>query len=144
MPSDGDYEIALQALDQVGLAALADQAVPELSGGERQLMLVARAIAQRPRILLLDEPTAHLDLHNKSRLIEIMRGLRDDGVTLLMTNHEPDVVLAVADDVLLMEQGGASVFGPLNEVFTAEALSRIYHLPIRLVQIDGRKQVLWT
>jgi len=70
--------------------------------------------------------------------------LRQQGVTLLMTNHEPEVVLALADDVLLLEPGNPPVFGPLEEVFTAEALSRIYNLPIRLVQIDGHLHVLWT
>lgn len=144
MPTVVDYEAALQALEQVGLAALADHPVPQLSGGEHQLMLLARAIVQSPRLLLLDEPTAHLDLHNKSRIIEMMRGLRSRGVTLLMTNHEPDVVLAVADDVLLMEPGGPVHFGPLEQVFTAEALSRVYHLPIRLVDVDGHLQVQWT
>lgn len=112
MPTAADYEIALSALEQVGMAALADQPAPQLSGGERQLMLAARAIAQQPR--------------------------------LLMTNHEPEVVLAVADDVLLMEAGQPPVFGPLDQVFTEAALSRIYQLPIRLVEVEGRKQVLWT
>jgi len=161
MPSAKDAEIALNCLDQVGIAALAQRPVPHLSGGERQLLLLARALAQittsRPgtgqdqqsqitnhHLLLLDEPTAHLALHNKPRLIQIMRRLRDSGVTLLMTNHEPDVVLAVADDVLLMESGIPPQFGTLDEVFTAEALSRVYGLPIRLVQVNGHKQVLWT
>ncbi|MBL1171498.1 MAG: ABC transporter ATP-binding protein [Chloroflexi bacterium] len=162
MPSDTDAEIALNCLDQVGIAALAQRPVPQLSGGERQLLLLARALAQlaptshfplstfhstplpTSHLLLLDEPTAHLDLHNKARLIQIMRRLRDSGVTLLMTNHEPDVVLAVADDVLLMESGIPPQFGALDEVFTAEALSRVYGLPIRLVQVNGHKQVLWT
>jgi ABC-type cobalamin/Fe3+-siderophores transport system ATPase subunit len=123
---------------------LADHPVPQLSGGERQLMLLARAIAQAPRLLLLDEPTAHLDLHNKSRLIQIMRRLRSRGVTMLMTSHEPDVVLAVADDVLLMEPGHPPQFGPLDEIFTAEALSRIPDLPLQLATVDGRRHVLWT
>jgi iron complex transport system ATP-binding protein len=144
MPTAIDYEVALQALEQVGLAALSNHPVPQLSGGEHQLMLLARAIVQSPRLLLLDEPTAHLDLHNKSRIIEMMRSLRSRGVTLLMTNHEPDVVLAVADDVLLMEPGSPVHFGPLEQVFTAESLSRIYHLPIRLADVDGHRQVLWT
>jgi iron complex transport system ATP-binding protein len=144
MPARADYDTALQALEQVGMAALADHLVPQLSGGEHQLMLLARAVAQRPRLLLLDEPTAHLDLHNKSRLIQLMRGLRAAGVTLLMTNHEPEVVLAVADDVLLMEPGRPPIFGPLEQVLTAEALSRVYNLPIRLVNVDGHRQVLWT
>jgi iron complex transport system ATP-binding protein len=144
MPAPADVNAALQALEQVGLSSLAEQPVPQLSSGERQLMLLARALAQNPRLLLLDEPTAHLDLHNKSRLIGILRSLRQQGVTLLMTNHEPEVVLALADDVLLLEPGNPPVFGPLAEVFTAEALSRIYNLPIRLVQVDGHLQVLWT
>ncbi len=162
MPSAADTEIAMNSLEQVGIESLAHRPVPQLSGGERQLMLLARALAQltppshsplstfhsnplpTSHLLLLDEPTAHLDLHNKFRIIEIMRRLRDSGVTLLMTNHEPDVVLAVADDVLLMELGIPPQFGTLDDVFTAEALSRVYGLPIRLVQVNGHKQVLWT
>ena len=160
MPTAADTQIALHALEQVGISALAERPMPQLSGGEHQLMLLARALTQlhpsRPNgvlrkgtggegfLLLLDEPTSHLDLHNKARLIEILRALRKTGVTLLMTNHEPEVVLALADEVLLMESGIAPQFGALDEVFTAEALSRIYRLPIRLVQIDGHKQVLWT
>ncbi len=143
-PSPDDQEIVWQALEKVGLTALAAQPVPQLSSGERQLMLLARAIVQTPRLLLLDEPTAHLDLHNKARLLDLLRQLRADGVTLLMTNHEPDVVLALADDVLLMETGQPPQAGPLGQLFTAEHLSRIYRLPVRLVEIDGRKQVLWT
>lgn len=153
MPSAADAEIARSALEQVGLESLAQRPVPHLSGGERQLMLLARALAQlsapnltpdTSHLLLLDEPTAHLDLHNKARLIAILRRLRDTGVTILMTNHEPDVVLALADDVLLMETGIPPQFGALDEVFTAEALSRVYGIPIRLVQVNGHKQVIWT
>ncbi len=155
MPSASDIEMAQQALAQVGIAPLAGRPVPQLSGGERQLMLLARALTQisptngeapdnAPRLLLLDEPTAHLDLHNKARLIAIMRRLRDAGVTLLMTNHEPDVALAVADDVLLMAAGATPQFGAAEQVITADALSRLYQLPIRLIEVDGRKRVLWT
>ncbi|MBE2198695.1 MAG: ABC transporter ATP-binding protein [Anaerolinea sp.] len=154
MPTAADTEIACRALAQVGILALAKRPVPQLSGGERQLMLLARALTQitpaagmaddaAGRLLLLDEPTAHLDLHNKARLIAIMRRLRDAGVTLLMTNHEPDVALAVADDVLLMETAVSPQFGTVEQVFTAEALSRVYQLPIRLVEVDGRKRVFW-
>jgi len=161
MPSAADTEIALNALEQVGIAALAQRPVPQLSGGERQLMLLARALTQlaptshfplptspssllTSHLLLLDEPTSHLDLRNKARLIEILRRLRDSGVTILMTNHEPDVVLALADDVLLMEPGASPQFGPVDETLTAEALSRVYEHPIRLVQVNGHKHVLWT
>jgi len=155
MPTAADVEIARQALEQVGIAALANRPLPQLSSGEHQLMLMARALAQiaspalpsedaSARLLLLDEPTAHLDLGNKARLIAIMRGLRELGVTLLMTSHEPEVALALADDVLLVERGAPPQFGTAAEVFTAEALSRLYQLPIRLVDVDGRKRVFWT
>ncbi len=144
VPGEEDEQAAWRALVRVGLESLAEQPVPQLSGGERQLMLLARALAQSPRLLLLDEPTAHLDLHNKSRLIGLLRALRTRGDTLLMTNHEPDVVLALADDVLLLAPDGSARFGPLDEIFTAEALSQIYRIPVRLVQVDGRPQVLWT
>jgi iron complex transport system ATP-binding protein len=126
------------------MAEISDQPVPQLSGGERQLMLLARAIAQNPHLLLLDEPTAHLDLRNKVRLIRLLDDLRAQGTTLLMTNNEPEVVLALADDVLLIKPDGEVSFGPLEEVFTAETLSSVYQIPIRLVDVDGHRQVLWT
>ena len=144
MPGEVDFQAALTALQQVGLESLADQPVPRLSSGEHQLLLLARAIVQDAPLLLLDEPTAHLDLHNKARLIGMLRQLRARGTSLLMTNHEPEVVLALADDVLLMEAGRPAQFGPLEQVFTAESLSRLYRMPIRLVEVDGRRQVLWT
>jgi iron complex transport system ATP-binding protein len=143
MPAETDHAAALQALEQVGMRSLADHPVPQLSGGEHQLMLLARAIAQETPLLLLDEPTAHLDLHNKARLVEMLRGQRARGISLLMSSHEPEVVLALADDILLMEPDGRAQFGPLEQIFTAEALSRIYNLPIRLVDVDGHRQVLW-
>lgn len=144
LPKLRDYEIAMESLELVGLAGLAERPVPQLSGGERQLMLVARALTQQPRLLILDEPTAHLDLHNKHRLIEILHRLRAQGVTLLMTNHEPDVVLAAADDVVVMEAGQPPLFGSLEQAFTSEHLSRIYRLPVRILEADGRRVVAWT
>lgn len=154
MPSAADARISMRVLEQVGIASLATRPVPQLSGGERQLMLLARALIQitpsdgQPlgdsRLLLLDEPTAHLDLSNKARIIHILRELRNQGVTILMTVHEPEVALALADDVMMVEQNVPPRFGELEQVFTAEALSRLYQIPIRLVRVDGHLQVLWT
>lgn len=144
IPSQVDYQAAWNALEQVGMEELADHPVPQLSGGERQLMLLARAVTQSPRLLLLDEPASHLDLSNKARLIRLLRDLRARGTTILITSHEPDIVLALADDILLVETDGSIQSGPLKEVFTAETLSRIYQIPIRLVTVDGHQQVLWT
>jgi len=143
MPAEKDYVVAFEALEKSGIANLYDHSIMALSGGERQLVLTARALAQQPRLLLLDEPTAHLDLHNKSRLIRIMQELRTQGITILMTTHEPEVALAVADDVILMDMGQVLAYGSVDETLTAENLSRVYRIPIRIVPLDGKKQVLW-
>ena len=144
LPGMVDTQAALLAIEQVGLMNLVNTPVPQLSGGEHQLMLLARAIVQGARMLLLDEPTSHLDLHNKARILQLMRELRARGITLLMTNHEPDVVLALADDILLMDMHRVPQFGALEQILTTENLSRVYGLPVRLVEVDGHKQVIWT
>lgn len=143
MPAEEDYAAAFEALDQSGIGNLCNHSILALSGGERQLVLVARALAQQPHLLLLDEPTAHLDLQNKSRLVEIIRAARQRGVTVLMTTHEPEVALAVANDVVLMDKGQVLAYGSVDETITEENLSRIYHIPIRIVSLDEKKQVLW-
>jgi iron complex transport system ATP-binding protein len=144
IPAEKDYAAAFEALEKSGIASLYDHSILALSGGERQLVLVARALAQQPRLLLLDEPTAHLDLHNKSRLIRIMQELRAQGITILITTHEPEVALVVADEVILMEMGRVLAYGPVDATLTAENLSQIYRIPIRIVPFEGKKQVLWV
>jgi iron complex transport system ATP-binding protein len=143
MPDEGDYVAAFEVLEKIGISSLSNSSILALSGGERQLVLVARALTQQSRLLLLDEPTAHLDLYNKSHLIEIIRELRAQGVTILMTTHEPDVALAISDQAVLMEAGRVVAWGSVDETLTAENLSQAYRIPIRIVSIDGKKQVLW-
>ncbi|MEN6410592.1 MAG: ABC transporter ATP-binding protein [Anaerolineaceae bacterium] len=143
MPSAADEEIAYQALEKAGIAHLFRQSMMELSGGERQLVLVARALAQQSRVLLLDEPTSHLDLSNKYRLAQIIRTLRDRGTTILMTTHEPDLALAISDETVLMEKGHILASGATGEVVTGENLTQIYRVPVRIVPVEGKSQVLW-
>lgn len=143
IPSAEDLVFAAQALEQVGLTPLTSRPVTQLSGGERQLVLVARALAQQPRILLLDEPTAHLDLANKHRLIELLRELKTQGATILLTTHDPEVASAFASHVILMGHRQALQVGPLEEVFTSQNLSSAYGLPVEVVQIRDRRVVLW-
>ncbi|MBN1148639.1 MAG: ABC transporter ATP-binding protein [Anaerolineales bacterium] len=143
MPSERDQEIALAAIEQVGLAGLAQRPVGSLSGGERQLVLLARALAQQARILLMDEPTTHLDLSNKSRLLALIRRLNQGGATVLMTTHEPEVASAIATHIVLMRRGQVLRFGPTGQMLTGENLSLTYGLPVRVQSLDGRRVVLW-
>src|SRR5262249_35613940 len=102
-PSPRDEEMAWSALDRLGIAHLADRTFQQLSGGERQLVIFARALVAEPQVLVLDEPTSSLDLGNQRLILEwIARLAAEDGLTVLLTTHHPHHALAVADDVLLM------------------------------------------
>lgn len=144
MPGKEDYEIAADALQQVGLSEMQNRSILSLSGGERQLVLVARALAQQPRLLLLDEPTSHLDLSNKGRLVHLLRELSTKGVTILFTTHEPEVASALATHLVLMKKGQVLKTGTLDEVFTSQDLSFLYQMPVSVTDISGRRVALWT
>ena len=133
----------MRSLARVGLQGFEDRRITSLSGGERELALVARALAQEPRLLLLDEPTSHLDLKNKRRIVDVMDGLSASGVTILLTTHEPDLVAAVATDLVLLRDGSVLRAGPIAEALTGEDLSETYGVPVRVVEADGRRAVLW-
>jgi iron complex transport system ATP-binding protein len=140
-PGPEDSRIAHRALTTVGMEAMAGRPIQTLSGGERQLVMIARALAQQPRILLLDEPTSHLDLSNKGRVLQLVRRLADDGVTVAFTTHEPNLT-AVADYLILMRQGQTLAAGPMDVVFTSGNLSQTYDVPVRVAQVDGHRVVL--
>lgn len=144
MPGPEDVDIAWKALERVGLGHLAHRRITGLSGGERQLGLVARALAQQPRLLLLDEPTSHLDLANKARLIQILRRLNAEGVTILLTTHEPEVASALATDLILMREGRVRQVGPLAQALTAANLSALYGVPVEVVDVHDHRVVIWN
>ncbi len=142
VPREEDYRAAEKALATVGIAHLRDRTVTTLSGGERQMVMVARALAQRPRLLLLDEPTAHLDLSNRGRILGLMGRLRDEGFTVVFTTHDPNIAALVADEVILIRRGRVLHSGPRDEALTADRLGETYGLPVRVVQVDGHPIVL--
>ena len=144
MPGPDDDRIAREVIDEVGLGGLAYRAITTLSGGERQNALVARALAQQPRLLLMDEPTSHLDLAHKVRLVHLVRDRVASGMTVLLTTHEPDVAAAIATHLVLMREGQVCGSGELDDVFTAENLSATYGVPVQIARVDGRRAVFWT
>ncbi|MEW5869589.1 MAG: ABC transporter ATP-binding protein [Chloroflexota bacterium] len=144
MPGESDRQVALHALAQVGLEGMAARSINSLSGGERQMAMMARALAQQPRLLLLDEPTAHLDLSNKARLLDLLRRLSAEGVTILLTTHEPELAVMIATHLVLVRAGAVLASGPVGDMLTAENLSALYGLSIQVHSLDGRKVILWT
>ena len=104
-PRESDVRICRDVLDRFGIRHLEQQPITRLSGGERQLVMIARALAQEPRVLLLDEPTTYLDLRNQVRVLETIGHLaRSQDVTVLMTIHEPNQAFAYADAVVLLRK----------------------------------------
>lgn len=142
LPQKKDYQLALEAIERLGLLSLRDRSILELSGGERQMAMLARAIVQQSSILLLDEPTSHLDLSNKGRVLQILRSLAGEGVTVIFTTHEPDTAIDIAHHLVLMQAGRVLDSGPLREVLTSAKLSDTYGVPIRVTEVEGRPMVL--
>jgi iron complex transport system ATP-binding protein len=101
-------------------------------------------LTQQPHIILLDEPTSHLDLANKSRLVKILRELHETGSTIILTTHEPEAAAAVATEIVLLRNGQILTQGLSKDVFTAENLSEAYGVPVRIIDVDGQRIALWT
>jgi len=131
-PTAGDRRQAAEALDLVGLSAFSQRAIGTLSGGERQLVLIARALASEADILLLDEPASALDFHNQALVLSMLRRLSvQRRLTILMTTHEPTHALEIADRAILLHGSGKVEEGPINEMCTEEKLSELYSLSMK-------------
>ena len=136
-PGEEDHEIACNALEAAGILHLAEKPVMEISGGERQLVQIARVFTQGTPIMLLDEPTAHLDLQNQNRILNLLKKLAAGGSTAVLTTHDPNAAVFAADHFVLMNKGQIYAQGSVDEVITSENLSGIYQIPIRVEKNNG-------
>ncbi|MGF7236183.1 MAG: metal ABC transporter ATP-binding protein [Frankia sp.] len=147
LPRGGPSRVAARRVTElvelVGATGYAHQPIGRLSGGEQQRLLIAQALARRPRLLLLDEPLDSLDLHNAAAVAALIRTIcRTAGVTVLMVAHDVNPILSSLDQVIYLAGGGA-VSGSPAEVITSETLSRLYQTPVEvLTTSDGRLVVV--
>jgi iron complex transport system ATP-binding protein len=132
-PSRADYMMADEALEQVGLSELRSRPYTEISGGERQLVLIARGLAQRCNILLMDEPTAHLDLSNQQRVLEMINQLSKQGPSFVISSHAPNDALIYADRVMLLKNGAVMAYGTPQETLTETMLSSAYGIRTEVI-----------
>lgn len=130
-----DREVAFEAMRTLSIENLARETYTQLSGGQQQLVLIARALAQQPDILIMDEPTASLDFGNQQLVLSQMRNLVRGGTSVLMVTHDPNHAFYCADKVLVMKEGLLVGSGTPQEVVTTETLEDIYHARVGVQEV---------
>ena len=136
-PGRRDRAQAQAALETLGVEALAERPFTEISGGERQLTLIARALAQEPRLLVMDEPTASLDFGNQVRVLERIAQLAARGIAVLFSTHDPDHAFLCAQRALLLTEGRVLALGPPREVVRSDTLERLYGVSVEVLPLPG-------
>ncbi|BEV45149.1 ABC transporter ATP-binding protein [Afipia carboxidovorans] len=140
-PKHADYDAATAALEQLGISALAERDSTRISGGQRQLVLIARALAQQSRIVVMDEPTASLDLANRILVLDTVRNLAASGLAVVLSTHEPEHAFLVADQVAILGRD-RFVTGPVADVLTPSQLSALYGLPLEVETTPSGRHVV--
>ena len=129
-PGQAQREIVKQTLKRLNIEHLAERGYAELSGGERQLVLVARALAQKSKILIMDEPTANLDYGNQFRVMRQVKRLAQNGYIVVLSTHNPEHALQYADKVLVLKDGKVAIYGKPAEVLNPEMIEDIYGVSV--------------
>ena len=141
-PTADDYRIADEALERMGIVHLRDKPYTEISGGERQQVTIARVIAQQPQLILLDEPTAHLDYGNQHRVVQMIRQLAAEGYAVIMTTHNPEHAIILNGKVAILNCEGVRSVGQAAERLNAETLSNLYGLSIKTIYDGDAKRTV--
>lgn len=136
-PGAEDRQIAQEALDELRITDLARRPFTAISGGQRQLVLIARALAQQAPVIFMDEPTASLDFANQFHVLDGVRRLAGAGRTIVISSHHPDHALRFADRAMLMKAGGILADGPTADVLTGAALSDVYGMNVRIAEVPA-------
>lgn len=136
-PRREQIDIAHEALERMGIDHLAERNFGQLSGGEQQLVLIARAIAQQSDILVMDEPTSALDYGNQLRVLQQVRDLSREGYMVLLSTHNPQHALTFADRVLALHEGTVAAHGAAKDVLSPELMQRLYRIDVTFTDTQG-------
>jgi iron complex transport system ATP-binding protein len=136
-PSSKDMETAQELLHLLGIDHLANRPYTEVSGGERQLTLIARALAQEPQVLVMDEPTASLDFGNQVRVLSEIKTLARRGIAVILSTHDPDQAFLCAQRVAILHQGRLAHAGPPREVITPAVLRAVYGVEVEIAEVES-------
>lgn len=143
-PSKRDYQLAQEALEILGISSLRDTSFLQLSGGQKQLVLLARALTQQSAVLLLDEPTSHLDFYHQHLVLQqLSRLATEHQKTMIVTMHDPNLTFQFATDVHMLKDGLVHASGPKEEVMTPALLSQLYRMKVSLEQLGSGRIVIY-
>jgi iron complex transport system ATP-binding protein len=141
-PKEAQRQQAMAVLEDLGIAQLSSKGYGRISGGERQLTLIARALVQQAKVLIMDEPTANLDYGNQFRVLEKIQGLTQQGYTVLMSTHNPEQALRFADEILLLHGGKVLGHGAPETVLTPDHMEQVFGLQVAFSHVTaGKRQV---
>jgi iron complex transport system ATP-binding protein len=138
-PSSADLDAVSHALAQLGIETLRERPYTALSGGERQLVLIARALVQQARLIILDEPITGLDFGHQLRLLALLQRLAEQGLCVLSSSHRPEQALAASNRVLVLHDGRLIADGAPHEVIDSALMQRLYHVSVRQIDTEGQR-----
>jgi iron complex transport system ATP-binding protein len=142
VPNEKDYKKTEEAFARIGITHLRKKPISEMSGGESQMVMIARALAQEPSLLILDEPTSHLDIGNQMKVITTIDRLAADGIAILMSTHFPDHGFMVSQSVAIMQGGRLIAQGPAEDVITKENLQEAYGVDVCVRYVEEAKRMV--
>lgn len=137
-PSKEDIKEAKKILEKLGIERLVSSHYEEISGGERQLVLIGRALMQDTKLLVMDEPYSNLDFGNQIRFMNILRQLREQGYTILLSSHNPQDAFLYADEVIVLHEGRILSMGDPNDVLKENTLSTMYNQKIEIFELPEK------
>jgi iron complex transport system ATP-binding protein len=141
-PSKNDYRIACESLESLGISHLKDRLFTHISGGEKQMALIARVLTQQTKLLIMDEPTSNLDFGNQIKVLSHIGNLAKNGISVIMTSHFPNHAFLCSSKVALMHKGEMMAYGEANDIITEERLRTIYGIDVRIIDYEYEGKVL--
>jgi iron complex transport system ATP-binding protein len=139
-PGSEDKKIADRCLNMIGVSHLHDKLCSKISGGELQMVLIARALAAEPKLLVLDEPESNLDFRNQLIVMNAIRALRDEyGISSILNTHYPEHALSVSDGVIVLHRDGSAQFGSAKDIVTEPGLRKLFGVDVRIRCFDCNK-----